>query len=167
MKIIFLCHTISHLWPKIAIVWAIFGHFWHVFSDFLLSVTQLCSLWEPFQPEHSWPMWGQGFKPFLGHWAIHLWLGGLKIGDLWLKNSQNDRVPYWAKKPTWKLDNGPIIIHLHHAGQDGLFSSTQWYCASNHSFTQTSWTTMACLINMNWSIWNPKETRYYNCVLSI
>ena len=185
MKIIFLRHTISHLWRKIAIVWAIFGHFWHVFSDFLLSVTQLCSLWEPFQPEHSWPMWGQGFKPFLGHWAIHLWLGGLKMGDLWLKNSQNDRMPYWAKKttckldngpkhtpingercfghfyapsrchsrsrwvrkwviygskiaqndrmpywakkPTWKLGNGPIIIHLHHAGQDGPFSS-QWYC---------------------------------------
>ena len=72
------------------------------------------------------------------------------------KIAKNDRMPYWAKNSTWKLDNGPKIIHLHHAGQDGPFSSTQWYCASNHSFTQTSWTTMACLINMNRSIWNPK-----------
>ena len=32
---------------------------------------------------------------------------GPKMGDLWLKNSQNDRLPYWAKKSTWKLDNGP------------------------------------------------------------
>ena len=63
-KIIFLRHKISHLWWKIAIVWAIFGQFWPVFADFLVSVTQLCSLWEPFQPEHSWPMWGQGLKPF-------------------------------------------------------------------------------------------------------
>ena len=64
MKIIFLRHKISHLWPKIAIVWAIFGQFWPVFANFCLSVTQLCSLWEPFKPEHSWPMWGQGLKPF-------------------------------------------------------------------------------------------------------
>ena len=32
---------------------------------------------------------------------------GPKMGDLWLKNSQNDRLPYWAKKSTWKLDNAP------------------------------------------------------------
>ena len=28
------------------------------------------------------------------------------MGDLWLENSQNDRMPYWAKKSTWKLQNG-------------------------------------------------------------
>ena len=28
------------------------NHFWHVFTLFL-SVTPLCSLWEPFKPEHS------------------------------------------------------------------------------------------------------------------
>ena len=38
-------------WRKIAIVWATFGHL-------------TCSLWEPIQPKHSWPMWDQGFKPF-------------------------------------------------------------------------------------------------------
>ena len=113
MKIIFLRHTISHLWQKIAIVWAIFGHFWHVFSDFLLSVTQLCSLWEPFQPEHSWPMWGNGFGPFLDSRAINLWLGGVKNGYFYGKNS-----PYWragsrSKKPTWKLFNGPYHIPIH------------------------------------------------------
>ena len=39
MKIISLCHKISHFWWKIAIVWAILGHFWHVFADFFVSVT--------------------------------------------------------------------------------------------------------------------------------
>ena len=32
MKIVFFCHLISHLWQKIAIVLAIFGHFLTLFS---------------------------------------------------------------------------------------------------------------------------------------
>ena len=86
MKIIFLRHKISHLWWKIAIVWAIFGQFWPVFADFFVSVTQLCSLWEPFQPEHSWPMWGHGLKPFQAHWAINPWLESVKNGSFYCKN---------------------------------------------------------------------------------
>ena len=39
---------------------------------------------------------------------------GPKMGDLWLKYSQNDRMPYWAKKSTWKLDNGPKHFDHHH-----------------------------------------------------
>ena len=81
MKIFFLRHKISYFWWKIAIVWAILGHFWHVFTDFFVSVTQLCSLWEPFQPEHSWPTWGHGLKPFQAHWAINPWLGSVKNGS--------------------------------------------------------------------------------------
>ena len=31
---------------------------------------------------------------------------GPKMGVFGVKNSQNDRMPYWAKKSTWKLQNG-------------------------------------------------------------
>ena len=92
MKIIFLRHKISHLWWKIAIVWAILGHFWHVFADFFVSVTQLCSLWEPFQPGHSWPMWGHGLKPFQAHWAINPWLESVKNGSFTAKIDPNGRL---------------------------------------------------------------------------
>ena len=33
MKIIFLRQKSCYLWVNVAIVWAIFGHFWHVFSE--------------------------------------------------------------------------------------------------------------------------------------
>ena len=113
MKIIFLRHKISHLWWKIAIVWAILGHFWHVFADFFVSVTQLCSLWEPFQPGHSWPMWGHGLKPFQTHWAINPWLESVKNGSFYCQNR-----PWWqagsrAGKSTWKLSGGPYYIPIH------------------------------------------------------
>ena len=31
---------------------------------------------------------------------------GPKMGVFMVENSQNDRMPYWAKRSTWKLDNG-------------------------------------------------------------
>ena len=141
MKIVFFCHLISHLWQKIAIVLAIFGHFWHDFSDFLPSVTQLCSKREPIRPDYPWPMWGDDSKPFRDHWALNPWLGGIKNGPFGTKNGlswQACQCPDVVQKgPKWsQMVNitcfWPFGTFLGSFGPFWTISDKTWFFAPNY-----------------------------------
>ena len=56
---------------------------------------------------------------------------GPKMGVFLVKNSQNERMPYWPKKSTWKLDNGP------------KHTPSNWERCVGHLYAPSRWLSMS------------------------
>ena len=57
--------------------------------------------------------------------------GGPKMGVFLVKNIQNERMPYWPKKSTWKLDNGP------------KHTPSNWERCVGHLYAPSRWLSMS------------------------